>query len=679
MKTTQQLIHGGDYNPEQWLNYPDVIDRDFELFQKARLTAVTVGIFSWAQYEPQEGSYQFDWMDRIFEQAQRNGTKIVLATPSGAKPNWMARKYPEIRRVDEAGMRQLQRGRHNHCYTSPIYREKVQALNTELARRYGRHPSLIAWHVSNEYGGYCHCCLCKQAFRQWLKAKYKTLDALNEAWWARFWSHTFADWEEIEAIDYTVDGLMLDWKRFATHQVCSFIRNEVQPLREHSPGIPVTTNFMRPFDDYDYWELAKELDFISWDSYPTWHTRNPDEDERRTALVHAVFHSMCRSMKGGRPFWVMENCPGQLTWRPNSPLKRPGVHRLQAVQALASGADAICYFQLRKSRGSNEQHFGAVIGHEGHENTRVFREVTEVGTLLEKLAPIADSRIPAEVAILWDWQSGWALKHTSSPQNEQKNYLQTIEDHYRPFWEMSIATDVINADAPLEKYKLLVVPMLYLLTEEQGRRLDAFVRNGGILVVTYQTGVVDGTALCHQGGPPGPLCETLGIWVEEFDALDANHRRLIAPLAEAWHGLSGVYEARHYLEMVHLQGAKALALYDDDFYAGSPALTVHAHGKGSAYYIASRNDERFLADFTRYLCKEAALKPTFLDPLPESVIAQGRETDATKFVFLMNFSNAPQQVLLPKETWFDAENSQELSDFLDFPAFGSRIIRSSKA
>lgn len=311
MKTTNVFLHGGDYNPEQWLKYPGVIDRDFELFREANLNVITIGVFSWAVLEPEEGRYVFDWMDDIFFRADRQGMKIILATPSGGKPNWLALKYEEVRRVDERGHRDPQYRRHNHCLTSPVYRQKVCAINEQLATRYGQHPALALWHISNEFGGYCYCDLCMGAFQRWLEHRYKTTDVLNDVYWSRFWSHSFTAWDQVRTIDEAVPGLVLDWKRFMTHQCCDFIRNEVEPIRRRSPDIPVTTNMMGTHPDYDYWELAKQIDVVSWDAYPSWHHDATEFHETNAPLNAAFRHDLTRSL-GGRPF-LESNLPADVS------------------------------------------------------------------------------------------------------------------------------------------------------------------------------------------------------------------------------------------------------------------------------------------------------------------------------------------------------------------------------
>ena len=670
----KKILHGNDYNPEQWLRYPGILDQDFRLLKLAHLNSVSLGIFSWAALEPEEGSYDFGWMDDIFDRAQKGGIEIILATPSGGKPNWMATHYPEIRRVAKTGVRDLQHARHNHCLTSPVYRSKVSNINALLAKRYGGHPSLIMWHISNEFSGYCYCDLCKTAFRDWLKQKYESLETLNETYWSRFWSHTYTSWDQIDYIDDTVNGLALDWRRFMTDQCRSFIRNEAAPLRERSPHLPVTTNLMSVHGDYNYWELAKELDVISWDSYPAWHSENPELDESKTGMEAGFNHDLFRSMKGGDPFILMETTPSQVNWRSVSPLRRPGVHRLNGLQAVAHGSDGVCYFQFRKSRGSIEQHHGAVVDHVGHENTRVFREVTDLGTCLEKISGVAGARTISKVALLFDWENRWALEGAASPQGGNKDYVATALEHYRPFWARGISVDVIDSTGDLEAYELVVAPMLYALRPEQEKRFTEFVRRGGTLVSTYQTGLVESSGLCIQGGVPGPLRETLGIWVEEFDALPTGFHRQVVTRPRAGHGLSGTYQARHYFDLIHCETAEVLATYGDDFYAGRPALTLNRLGKGRAYYIASRNDESFLDNFFGYLAQDLHLERSLKGDLPKGVVAQCRQIQDRKYVFLLNFLNQPAEVPLHLDSYSDAETGAPISGTISLPAFGSRVL-----
>lgn len=643
------LLHGADYNPEQWENYPGIIEKDIAMMKQAKCNIMSVGIFSWAKLEPREGEYDFAWLDSIIEKLYAAGIHIFLATPTGARPAWMSQKYPEVLRVGRNRVPALHGGRHNHCMTSPVYRDKTLKINSLLAERYSQHPAVLGWHISNEYGGECHCNLCQERFRDWLKARYKTLDALNHAWWSTFWSHTYTDWSQIESPspqgEVSIHGLNLDWRRFNTAQVTDFCRHEVAPLKAANAELPVTTNFMEYFYDYDYWQLAEAIDFISWDSYPMWHR---EKDETQLACYTAMYHDMMRSLKGGKPFVLMESTPSTTNWQPTSKLKKPGMHILSSMQAVAHGADAVQYFQWRKSRGSVEKFHGAIIDHVGHLDTRVGREVTRLGEMLERLPDVVGCRTEARVAIIFDQQNRWALDDAEGPRNKGMEYEKTVNEHYRPFWEQGIAVDIIDADGDLSQYALVIAPMLYMVREGFAERAEAFVAAGGHLVTTYWSGVVNETDLCHLGGFPGPLRKLVGIWAEEIDCLDDGERNLVQGLAGNASGLQGPYQVRHLCELIHAESAQVLATYRDDFYAGRPAVTVNRFGKGKAWHVASRNDLPFQRDFFAAIINELALPRAIDGDFPPGVVATARTDGETTWVFVQNFTAQQQLITLPQ-------------------------------
>ncbi|MGS4680474.1 beta-galactosidase [Enterobacter soli] len=643
------LLHGADYNPEQWENYPGIIEKDIAMMKQAKCNVMSVGIFSWAKLEPREGEYDFAWLDSIIEKLYAAGIHIFLATPTGARPAWMSQKYPEVLRVGRNRVPALHGGRHNHCMTSPVYRDKTLKINSLLAERYSQHPAVLGWHISNEYGGECHCNLCQERFRDWLKARYKTLDALNHAWWSTFWSHTYTDWSQIESPspqgEVSIHGLNLDWRRFNTAQVTDFCRHEVAPLKAANAELPLTTNFMEYFYDYDYWQLAEAIDFISWDSYPMWHR---EKDETQLACYTAMYHDMMRSLKGGKPFVLMESTPSTTNWQPTSKLKKPGMHILSSMQAVAHGADAVQYFQWRKSRGSVEKFHGAIIDHVGHLDTRVGREVTRLGEMLERLPDVVGCRTEARVAIIFDQQNRWALDDAEGPRNKGMEYEKTVNEHYRPFWEQGIAVDIIDADGDLSQYALVIAPMLYMVREGFAERAEAFVAAGGHLVTTYWSGVVNETDLCHLGGFPGPLRKLVGIWAEEIDCLDDGERNLVQGLAGNASGLQGPYQVRHLCELIHAESAQVLATYRDDFYAGRPAVTVNRFGKGKAWHVASRNDLPFQRDFFAAIINELALPRAIDGDFPPGVVATARTDGETTWVFVQNFTAQQQLITLPQ-------------------------------
>ncbi len=643
IKGFPQMLHGGDYNPDQWLDRLDVIDQDFRLAKLSGVNTWSVGIFSWAALEPEEGRFEFGWLDRIMDRMAADGMKAVLATPSGAKPNWMATKYPEIRRVQPMGNREHQAGRHNHCFTSPVYREKVTIMNTRLAERYRGHAALGVWHLSNEYSGDCHCDLCKRTFRAWLKAKYGTLDRLNKSWWTAFWAHTYTDWDQVDWIDGCVHGLVLDWQRFVSDQTVDFIRCESAPLRRLTPDVPITTNLMGTFLGLDYRRLAAELDVVSWDNYPAYHDR---ADMPATGAFISFVHDLNRGLKGGRPFMMMESSPSAVNWMPLNKLLRPGIHRLKSLQAVAHGSDSVQYFQWRKGRGSTEKFHGAVVDHVGHEHTRVFGDVAEVGRSLGKLGDVVGTTVPAEVAIIYDWENRWLLNAVQGPP-KQHGVCQLHEDwvqrHYRAFWKQGVPVDVVASTDDLSRYKLVVAPMLYMLQPGVADRLTAFVRIGGTLVGSFLTGIADENDLVFEGGWPGPLRPVFGVWAEEIDYLyaDETNHMVMTPGADELGAEYGVSAA---CDLIHAEGARVLATYGADFYAGRPALTVNAFGKGQAYYMAAFADQEFLDDFHGAEIARLGIRRVLEAELPDGVTAQVRTDGKTDYVFVMNFSSQARVV-----------------------------------
>ncbi len=631
---TPVLRYGADYNPDQWLHRPDILAQDLALMKKAGVNVVSLGIFAWATLEPEEGVYNLDWMAKIIDDLYAAGVSVNLATPSGSRPAWMARKYPEVRRVDANRVRQLFGERHNHCYTSPVYREKVRQMNQRLAARFGRHPGVIMWHLSNEYGGECHCELCQQAFRDWLKARYGTIEALNRAWNTKFWSHDYPDFSYVESPaphgEHSVHGLKLDWKRFVSHQTIDFMKAERDAIREIVPEAKVCANMMYFYDGINYFDMAREIDLASWDAYPTWH--KPTETMAQTALDTGFMHDLIYSVKG-EPFWLMENCPGPTNWQPISRVKKPGVNILAGMQTVAHGGDGVLFFQWRQAQGSSEKFHAAVVSHDCREDNRIFMECAELGDILKTIsADVAGTKREKQAAIVYDWENKWALEDAQGPRNKGLSFKHELLRHYAGLSQLGVDVQMVNEDSDLTGYRLVVAPMLYLLREDFVHKLRTFVENGGTLVATYWSGVVNETDLCYLGDAPHGLTDVLGVRRTEIEALyDGETRRCVAAcddLPETAHGTL-------LCEVAALEGATPLMRYDEDFFAGAPAVTEHNFGKGKAYYIATRFEEDFYKPLYKRIT-DGVIKPCWPGHLPDGVLATARGS----YVFLQNTTDA---------------------------------------
>ena len=665
-----RLLHGGDYNPDQWLEYPEVFEEDVRLMKEANVNCVSLGIFAWAVLEPEEGRYELDWMDHIITRLGEEGIQVVLATPSGAMPNWLTQKYPEVMQVQADGHRNLPGKRHNFCYTSPVMREKITSIDRVLAERFGRRDNVILWHISNELGGNfgdstCHCELCQEAFRQWLKKKYGTLENLNSAWWNHFWSHTYTDWRQIHSPgpygETTSTALVLDWRRFSTEQISSFCELEIKTVKEAS-DLPATTNFMDFFKGLDYNRMKKGLDIISWDSYPFWHEQ---KDEVPVAARTAANHSVMRALKKA-PFLLMESTPSSISWRDSNPLKRPGMHMLSSMQAVAHGSDSVQYFQWRKGRGGYEKFHGAVLDHKNGSNTRTFREVTEVGARLDGLSGKIDGTVNRpRAAFIFDWENWWAVEDTQGPRLDL-NYVECVLSHYRAFWEKGIEADLIGMDEKLDGYQLVAAPLNYMYKSGYAERVREFVAGGGVFVTTYFSGMVNDTDLCFIGHQP--LEDVLGVVQEEIDAPSEEFENRFAYNGEE-------YPARRMCEIVHAkEGAEVLSVYERDFYAGCPTVTRNTFGKGEAYYLTAESDMDFLRAFYSDLFDRAGLANALGAKLPYGVTVTERSgADGKGVVFVMNFRNEPV-CIDGVGKWTDAESGAVYEGKLELGAFQCAVL-----
>ena len=641
----KKIVYGGDYNPEQWDEA--TWEKDYEMFHKAGVDILTLNVFNWAMLQPNEETYDFSRLDETVKRATENGMKICMATGTAAHPAWMAKKYPDILRTDIHGRKMKYGKRHNSCPSSPTFRKYSVELARQVAMRYKDNENIVAWHICNEYGGECYCENCEKAFRVWLRKKYGTLDAVNRAWNTPFWSHTYYDWDEIVIPSFLtemetedrgiVHGQILDYRRFNSDAIMQNYIDECNVVRECLPSARITTNFMGYYKALNYQKWAPYIDMISWDSYP----------DMNGSMADAAFaHELMRGLKKDQPFMLMEQSPSVVNWRPVNPLKRPGVMRLMSYQAVAHGADAVMFFQMRQSPGSFEKFHGALIDHSGRDDTRTFRECSELGAELKKIGEdVIGSINQPKAALIFDWEIWWAVEGCAGPSVDLK-YTEEIMHYYRAFHALNIPVDIVSAETDFSQYKLVVAPLCYMIKGDFDERIKEFTRNGGTSVFTYFSGYADETDRIINGGFPGKLLDLTGIWAEELDALTKDQSNSFV-----YNGKT--YPAKLLCDVLHPNDTEVLAVYDEDFYAGSPVITKNAFGNGTCYYMGTRSNDEFYKEFIKDVCAQAGVDMALYEdasqkeyPLYRTEITK-RTRDNEDYFFLLNHETGTEDIVLP--------------------------------
>ncbi|MDX3227684.1 beta-galactosidase [Streptomyces sp. ME19-01-6] len=659
------LAYGGDYNPEQW---PESLwPEDIRLMREAGVTMVSVGIFSWALLEPEPGRYDFGWLDRLLDLLHEAGIAVDLGTPTVAPPAWFYSAHREALPVSREGVRYEFGSRGAICHSSPDYRRAAAGITEQLARRYGGHPALALWHVHNEYGvpvSACYCDTCADGFRQWLRERYGTLDAVNEAWGTAFWGQRYATFEQINPPRATPTvanpAQRLDYARFADATMRANFTAERDILHKLSPGIPVTTNFMTALsqcDSVDYWAWGREVDLVTNDHYLI-------TDGRRTHVNLAMAADLTRSVAAGAPWLLLEHSTSGVNWQPRNPAKRPGEMARNSLGHVARGSEGALFFQWRQSRRGAEKFHSAMLPHAGTDS-RVWREVVALGADLEKLGELRGSRTVADVAMVWDWQSWWAQRLEWRP-SEDLDARERADSFYEVLYDRHLTVDFAHPEADLSGYPLVVVPALYLATTRAGENLRGYVEDGGTLVVSCFSGIVDEHDAVHPGPYPGALRDALGLTVEEFSPLIEGGRvRLTGPGGAELTG--DVWS-----EFVVPRGAETVWTYADGLAAGHPAVTRHRLGRGTAWYLSTRLAPHDLATLLAPVCADAGLGDR--PDLPRDVEVVHRTGDCGSYLFAINHGDTDAKV---PQTVSGTEllTGERSAGHLAVPAGAVRVLR----
>ncbi|MFF5337546.1 beta-galactosidase [Streptomyces sp. NPDC013181] len=668
-KGLRQLAFGGDYNPEQWPE--EVWHEDMRLMREAGVTMVSVGIFSWALLEPEPGRHDFGWLDRLLDLLHVNGIRADLGTPTVAPPAWFYRAHPDALPVRRDGVRYAFGSRGAICHGNAAYRAAAADITERLARRYADHPALALWHVHNEYGvpvSACYCDDCAVRFRHWLADRHGSVEAVNEAWGTAFWGQRYGSLDEIDPPRLTPTACnpaqQLDYARFADATMRDNFRAERDLLHRHAPGIPVTTNFMTALsqcESVDYWAWGREVDLVTNDHYLI-------TDGRRTHVNLAMAADLTRSVAGGAPWLLLEHSTGGVNWQPRNPAKRPGEMARNSLAHVARGSEGAMFFQWRQSRRGAEKFHSAMVPHAGTDS-RIWREVSRLGADLGLLDGIRTTRTVADAAMVWDWQSWWAQSLEWRP-SQDHDARERADAFYATLYDRHLTVDFAHPDADLSGYPLVVVPALYLATEETGRNLRRYVEGGGTLVVSYFSGIVDANDAVHPGPCPGALRDVLGLTVEEFAPLgEGGAVRLITPEgAPEGPDLTGDL----WSDVVIPRGAETMWSYADGIPAGRPAVTRHRLGRGTAWYVSTRLTGEALDTVLERACEDAGIAPR--TGIPHDVEVVTRTGEAGTYLFAINHTEDAAKVPL------DAPGTELLTGepatgHLAVPAGAVRVVR----
>ncbi|MEO7018426.1 MAG: beta-galactosidase, partial [Leifsonia sp.] len=569
-----KIAFGCDYNPEQWS--PDVWADDIRLMREAGISIVAINVFGWAQLEPRAGVYDFSGLDAVVELLHAAGIRLNLGTGTASPPPWLSAAHPEILPMAADGTRRWPGGRQAYCPSSPVFREHAVRLATAVAERYGSHPAVELWHVSNELGCHnalCYCDVSAQAFRVWLRAKYGTLDALNTAWGTSFWSQRFGEWGEILPPRRTLSAAnpaqALDFSRFSSDEVLECYLMEERVLRRMS-AVPVTTNFMvtAHIRTQNYWDWAPHVDIVANDHYLDHRLEDPHQE-----LSFAA--DLTRGLAGGKPWLLMEQATGAVNWQPHNLAKAPNELLRNTMTHVARGADGVCFFQWRASAQGTEKFHSGLIPHAGTDSHK-WREVLELSRTLDSIGEVTGTEVVSEAAILFSWESWWALDLDSHPSQDVR-YLEQVHAAYRALWDAGVTVDVVEPGSDLSAYRLVVVPALYLISDTAAASVSAFVANGGSAFVTFFSGIVDEDDRIRLGGYPGAFLDVLGVRVDEFFPLASG---------QTVHLDDGA-SASIWTERIEPRSAEVISSFSDGPLRGGAALTRNTFGSGSAWYVGA--------------------------------------------------------------------------------------------
>jgi beta-galactosidase len=629
------FYYGVDYYPEHWPE--ERWETDARLMQEAGFNVARLAEFAWSMMEPEDGVFDFGWLDRAIDILGAYGIKVVLGTPSAAVPPWLWQKIPDIALVNAENVTLEYGSRRDYSPTNAAYRQYSVRIARRMAEHYSDNSHVIGWQIDNEFGDRCYSRSTRLAFHNWLRKKYGTLDALNRAWGTYFWSHVYTDWAQIPLPVKTIHGqhnpgLHLDYYRFISDVYVEFQQLQIDAIREVCPPEHFITHNLMGFKypNINYFDLAAPLDLVSWDNYPRgFWIKTPDIDPVPLALGHVTMRSLKQ-----QNFWVMEQQSGPGAWDIIPPMPRPGEIGLWAYQAVAHGADGIVFFRWRTARFGTEEYWHGVIDHDGKPRRR-YAEIKQMGEQMARIGGlIAGSEVRAEAAIMLSYDSRFAFQIQGN--NPDFSYEQHLQDYFAAFHRENIPVEIVSPDANLSGYKLVIVPALYVTEPDTVTRLQDFAERGGTVIITPRSGVKDHSNTVVELALPGLLAPLVGAEVDEYDSLLSGQTRAME--------FDGDGQAAVWCDILTPTTAEVIAAYDEDYYKGRAAVTLNRVGDGAVIYSGTIGDATFVHSLTAYACRSAGVAGlvTSASGVEVAVRWQGSQ----RLLFMLNHSNQPQAVSL---------------------------------
>lgn len=678
------MFFGVDYYPELWVfpyggtadNPEGAWETDAAMMAKAGLNVVRIGEFSWGLCEPEEGKYDFLWLRRVMDIMAQHNIKVVLGTPTAAPTIWLAKKYPEILPVDERGLTKHEGTRRAVCLSSDTFWEYSKRIVTAMAEALGDHPQLIAWQIDNSIGGNDTEFSFNEATREewhlWLQAKYQTIENLNNMLGLRFWGQTVSTWDQVPMPMYAPamhnPALLLDWNRFTSDTMVQYVKMQADILREHCPQHPVTVVMRSFLRKYDHFDMADAVDFASIESNVAVKTRSA-ELACDIDMLRSLKKTNIRTPDDDCGFWAMEQKAGQVNWEDVNSLVRPGLLRLFTYQLISRGASGILYFRWRQPRIGCEKFYGAVVPHHREGSTRTLQEISQVGEELKLLAPaLKGTRVTADACILYSYDNEWALEQPMQP-NKFFSLREHVQLIYSALHDRNLQVDFARPIEDLSSYKIVFAPSLHVLSSAEADRLKLYVQNGGTLVGTFNTGLVDQHHIPPDTGFPNDLTDLFGLEVQEFDPIppgEENHLTFKGAFPT-----SHLHPARLWCDIIEPKGCQVLATYAKDFYAGRPAVTMNTFGLGKAIYLGMMSHQHFYNDLVVWLRQMCGLQP--LLKVPENVEVSMRQKEGTRIFFLLNHQNSPVRIQFYKPM-HDFLTGNTFSGNYDLPPHGVLVL-----